>query len=61
MKLKELRCTGDIIPDKEFLRFLKSRNETILSIPKLQQKSKDPLLDIEISLNRCSRLGVFRK
>jgi len=53
-----------IITDKDVFCNIKFEREPFFKINQTHQSEKcncDPLLDIEIALSRCSRVGLFGK
>ena len=58
---KEFRAYFD---DSFILSYIKSKKESVLKLVEFKPSHNeriDPLLDLEISLRKCDRLGVFRK
>jgi len=65
VKLKEIKIkkARNIIPDKELVSHIIKTKEPIFEIEKsrLPKKTKNRLLELEIALRRCERVGVFTK
>lgn len=58
---KEIR---NYLPDVAILSRVKGKKDPVLWLVEAKRSTDtriDPLLDLEISLRKCERLGVFRK
>lgn len=61
LKRVEISEIGEIIPDKDAVKFVIAKDEHVFTSGKsVSQIGKDdPILEIEIALRRCERTGVF--
>ncbi len=49
------------ICDEEIFKNIKSEESIFYVDAKMENQETNPLLDIELALRRCERVGVFRK
>lgn len=62
-KLKEIKKSDfeDYFPVKEDASFIIKNNEEVFALPNNFDGETNPLVDVEISLRRCERVGFFSK
>ncbi len=61
-KLKEVKKNefGNYFPNKEDVKFVIKNNEEVFELPNSFEEKTNPLVDVEISLRRCERVGFFK-
>lgn len=59
-----IREFKNIVFDKKFLKQIKKNKEPILRVVKPEPQKKkptDPLIELEVALRRCIRVGFFKR
>lgn len=63
-KLKKITCeeARSVIVDKNVLKLVVNRKEPVFIIKsRISQDKKEPLLEVEVALRKCERVGLFSK
>ncbi len=64
LKKVEFSEVSSLIKDRDVLQRIKQENRPVFIIDEKQSSKaiiNDPILDLEITLRKCERVGVFKK